>query len=420
MKSLHWFRFDLRLDDNEALITAVEQSTQLVAVFVVEPKWFIKNAYDCVAMGKHRLAFLQSSLVDLRKRLKDVGVDLFVLQGDPVDLIPDFIKQNQIQHLSLEKHFGYNEVSQVNLLKQKLTNISFTQSNSHYLFKQDNLPFALPDMPNVFSPFRNKVEKYSDPRKPLEFPSKINVAPMEVKLEGMPIYEFGMPKDLDYIGGEKGAQLRIQDYFFETDSLQEYKQTRNGLDGWDFSSRLSAYLALGCVSPARVLEKIKEYEQSRIKNDSTYWLFFELLWREFFHWSHLKHGKDFFHFAGIQQKVPNTNHSDEKFNSWRQGKTGYAIVDACMRQLNTTGFMSNRGRQLVASCFVHELGLDWRYGAAFFEQQLIDFDVASNYGNWQYLAGVGSDPRGHRQFNLEKQTQTYDPDGHFIAKWKSK
>ncbi|CRZ71222.1 Deoxyribodipyrimidine photolyase%2C single-strand-specific [Vibrio cholerae] len=88
-----------------------------------------------------------------------------------------------------------------------------------------------------------------------------------------------------------------------------------------------------------------------------------------------------------------------------------------MRQLNQTGYMSNRGRQLVASCLVHELGLDWRYGAAYFETQLVDYDVGSNWGNWQYLAGVGADPRGSRQFNLEKQAHTYDPKGEFVAKW---
>ncbi len=88
-----------------------------------------------------------------------------------------------------------------------------------------------------------------------------------------------------------------------------------------------------------------------------------------------------------------------------------------MRQLNQTGYMSNRGRQLVASCLVHELGLDWRYGAAYFETQLMDYDVGSNWGNWQYLAGVGANPRGSRQFNLAKQAHTYDPKGEFVAKW---
>lgn len=107
----------------------------------------------------------------------------------------------------------------------------------------------------------------------------------------------------------------------------------------------------------------------------------------------------------------------ELFKQWCSGDTDYPIVNAIMKQLNTTGYISNRGRQVVASCFVNELGLDWRYGAAYFQQQLIDHDVASNWGNWRYIAGVGADPRGGRHFNLEKQTNIYDPLGDYIAEW---
>jgi deoxyribodipyrimidine photo-lyase len=103
--------------------------------------------------------------------------------------------------------------------------------------------------------------------------------------------------------------------------------------------------------------------------------------------------------------------------SWIEGTTPYPIVNAAMRQLKATGYQSNRARQLVASCLVNELGIDWRYGAAYFEEALIDFDLGSNWGNWQYLGGVGADPRGHRQFSLAKQTQTYDPEGLFIKRW---
>ena len=131
----------------------------------------------------------------------------------------------------------------------------------------------------------------------------------------------------------------------------------------------------------------------------------------------MKNGQNSFKKHGPKSVEIASHFDKEKFDKWCQGDTGYKIVDACMQQLKQTGFMSNRGRQLVASCFVHELALDWRYGAAYFEYQLIDFDVASNYGNWQYLAGVGADPRGHRQFNLEKQTDIYDPSREFIRNW---
>jgi deoxyribodipyrimidine photo-lyase len=161
------------------------------------------------------------------------------------------------------------------------------------------------------------------------------------------------------------------------------------------------------------------YEEQEGANDSTYWLFFELLWREYFHWYLVKHQARLFAFSGVKQIPPPTSFNQARFTRWCEGMTDYPIVNACMAQLNQTGYMSNRGRQIVASCLVHELALDWRYGAAYFEQQLIDYDVASNWGNWQYLAGVGADPRGHRRFDLHKQTEIYDPQGTFRQKWLS-
>ena len=180
---------------------------------------------------------------------------------------------------------------------------------------------------------------------------------------------------------------------------------------------MSPWLAVGALSPREVVRQVTLFEEQVEKNESTYWIYFELLWREFFHWLQAKYGEKWFKFGGIQQKVPDTKHNPKVFVDWCNGNTGYPIIDACMKQLKATGYMSNRGRQLVASCFVHELQQDWRYGAAWFENQLLDFDVGSNWGNWLYLAGVGSDPRGHRQFNLDKQTTTYDRDGAFRNKW---
>ena len=165
------------------------------------------------------------------------------------------------------------------------------------------------------------------------------------------------------------------------------------------------------------MQALKQYEMDVEKNDSTYWIYFELLWREYFQRYAQKYGPQLFTFGGIKGRKPSTSFYPERYQKWCQGNTPYPIVNACMKQLNSTGYMSNRGRQLVASCFVHELNLDWRYGAAYLEQQLIDYDVASNWGNWQYLAGVGADPRGHRRFDLRKQTEIYDPDNHFIDHW---
>ncbi|MCC5816439.1 MAG: DASH family cryptochrome [Leptospira sp.] len=222
---------------------------------------------------------------------------------------------------------------------------------------------------------------------------------------------------LEFKGGEKEAWNRLQEYFWDKNLLRIYKETRNGMIGWDYSSKFSPWLANGCISPVTVYNEILRYEEERESNDSTYWMKFELLWREFFRWILRRHGKKVFNYSGIRRQTPNGLEQNwEKFELWRNGETGNDFVDANMRELLYIGFMSNRGRQNVASYLVHRLNVDWRLGAEWFESQLIDYDVSSNWGNWNYLAGVGNDPR-NRIFNMEKQAQDYDPNEEYRKLW---
>ena len=196
-----------------------------------------------------------------------------------------------------------------------------------------------------------------------------------------------------------------------------YKQVRNAIDGWDNSCKLSPWLANGCLSVRQVMWVLSDYEKNKTANESTYWIYFELLWREYFQWYAHKNGSKLFSLSGIKSLSHLTCYYPERFQKWVNGSTPFPIVNACMNELRKTGYLSNRGRQIVASCFVNELAMDWRYGAAYFEQVLIDYDVASNWGNWQYLAGVGADTRDKRHFNLEKQTQQFDPKSRYIKQW---
>ena len=209
----------------------------------------------------------------------------------------------------------------------------------------------------------------------------------------------------------------MKQFIYDEERITEYKLTRNCLDGLDGSSTLSPWLANGNLSVREVAHTIFDFEQQRVANESTYWLFFELLWREFFHWRAHLDGQSMFRLSGATGKPRRSSFEPRAFARWCAGDTNYPIVNALMRQLVATGWMSNRGRQITASCLINELDGDWRFGAAFFEKHLIDYDVGSNYGNWQYIAGVGSDPRGGRHFNLEKQTADHDPEGLFIEKW---
>jgi deoxyribodipyrimidine photo-lyase len=159
------------------------------------------------------------------------------------------------------------------------------------------------------------------------------------------------------------------------------------------------------------------YESEYGSNDSTYWLKFELLWREFFKWTERRYGNRIFQLSGLGNKSASDCFSPEIFQSWINGTTGDELTDAVMRELRATGYTSNRGRQNAASYLIHDLGQDWRSGAAWFERQLIDYDPASNYGNWGYIAGVGTDPRGGRKFNTIQQASNSDPDGAFRSFW---
>ena len=209
---------------------------------------------------------------------------------------------------------------------------------------------------------------------------------------------------------------RIQYYFWETNKLSFYKQTRNGLVGIDYSSKLSSWLSLGALSAREIYWQVKKYENEFKKNQSTYWLIFELIWRDYFKYISLKHGDKIFQIEGILNKKYNWDNKIEKLDSWINGTTNEPFVNANMIELSKTGWMSNRGRQNVASYFSKNLLIDWRIGAAYFESQLIDYDVHSNYGNWMYVSGVGNDPRD-RKFDVSWQAQKYDSQKKFQNLW---
>jgi deoxyribodipyrimidine photo-lyase len=255
-------------------------------------------------------------------------------------------------------------------------------------------------------------------------PTKIN-SPEILTLELPTLEALGLTKTtidsravLQFKGGESEAMQRLNHYFFETQCLSTYKETRNGLVGADYSSKFSPWLALGCISPRLIYAEIKKYENQFGANDSTYWLVFELLWRDFFRFMFKKYQTKFFLYAGIKTEKVNSKSLNEKLLSqWINGATPSDFINANMLELQQTGFMSNRGRQNVASYFCNEMNMDWRFGAAYFEEQLIDYDVSSNWGNWAYLAGVGNDPRGHRYFNIEKQANDYDKKKSFRKLW---
>jgi deoxyribodipyrimidine photo-lyase len=293
----------------------------------------------------------------------------------------------------------------------------------HTLYHPDDLPDGVSGIDDTYTPFRKSVESSASVRDPEPIPD-IPPRPSGVDPGEVPdAAALGVDADpvddraaLPFEGGETAALDRLDEYLWETDSLREYKETRNGLLGRDYSSKFSPWLNEGCLSPRRVHAAIDEYEHRRVANDSTYWLRFELIWRDFFQFQAAKHGATMFTPGGIRRREVAWRDDPDAFERWTRGETGIPFVDAGMRELNATGYLSNRARQNVASFLANDLRIDWRKGAAYFETRLIDYDPASNYGNWAYVAGVGNDSR-NRSFDVVWQAHRYDPDAEYVRRW---
>jgi deoxyribodipyrimidine photo-lyase len=418
---LFWFTNDLRIEDNPALTKAASEVDRLICIYCARPNTTFSDQQAPSKLSPNRQQFLFETLVDLEKALADQGQQLIVEFKSPADAIPELITQHNISHIYRSHNAGEYERKIWKTMRKRYAMIQFEQIDTHTLFDRSELPFDIDELPSSFSKFRRMVEKitFKSPLKKLtQFPAS-GLLNDHNRNDGWKkqFLDFQIGDERLFKGGAQAGIQHLQNYFKST-AASTYKETRNGLDGMSYSTKFSPWLCNGSISARQIISQLHNYESKYEANDSTYWIYFELLWREYFQWYAHSHRENLFKFSGIKNTNPTTSFYPERFQKWCQGNTPFPIVNACMKQLNATGYMSNRGRQLVASCFVHELNLDWRYGAAYMEQQLIDYDVASNWGNWQYLAGVGADPRGHRLFDLNKQTKIYDPEGLFVKRWE--
>ncbi len=425
---LVWFRKDLRIHDNEVLLEAVRKGDAILPVYCFDPRHFGVTVYGTRKTGCFRAQFILESVADLKQSLQRLGGDLITLVGKPEEEIPKLAAKYGVTEVYHHREVASEETLvsesvEAALWKQQINLKHFI---GHTLYHKEHLPFPIKDIPDVFTNFRKKVERESAVKPCFERPEFIKV-PDDLILEPLPtLVDLGYteitPADsrsvLSFKGGESEGLKRMQDYFWVQDGLRTYKETRNGLLGANYSSKFSAWIAMGCLSPREIYWEVKKYEQERVANESTYWLIFELLWRDYFRFMFKKHGNKFFQKAGFKGQAPaEAPNQEELFERWKNGETGVPFIDANMRELNATGFMSNRGRQNVASYLVKDLKVNWTWGAAYFEEQLIDYCPANNWGNWAYVAGVGNDPREDRYFNIAKQAQTYDPKGEYVKAW---
>lgn len=436
MNNLVWFRNDLRITDNHSLKKACEANGDVIGIYFFDPMFYEKSDFGLDVdlelpfgkTGKYRAQFIIEAVQDLRNQLAQHGIPLLVFHNIPAQVIPSFIEQYDISNIYLQKEWTRDELEQekqLGLALEKLEN----KPKGHriydqFLFHPNDVPYSsFQEIPTIFTQFRKKCEKESSVKELItidnykqEFPKVEETQIPTLKELGLVEFNKDYRSAFPWKGGSTDAWERLQHYFWETKKLQYYKKTRNGLVGIDYSSKFSAWLAIGCISAREIYWEVKRFEKEIKKNQDTYWLIFELIWRDFFKYVSLKNGNDIFKIGGILQNDYEWKTSSRTLEKWINGETHEPFVNANMKELAATGWMSNRGRQNVASYWSMHQEQDWRIGAAYFEHILIDYDVHSNYGNWMYNSGVGNDPR-NRTFNISLQASRYDSDGKFQNLW---
>ncbi len=423
-----WFRQDLRLADNEALTHAIISGEEVYPVYIFDERLFKgKTRFGFPKIGKYRTKFIIEAVQDLQTNLRALGSDLIVKIGKPEEEIFSLARQLKSSWVFCNRERTREEVEVQDALERNLWSVGqeIIYSRGKMLYYTQDLPFPITHCPEVFSNFRKEVERFVPVREPLTKPGNFNPVSVDIPKGDIPaladfgLEEFEAPSQaFSPKGGETNALNRLRYYLWDTNLIKKYKETRNQLLGQDYSSKLSPWLAQGCISPKTIYHELKKYEAEKGSNDSTYWLFFELLWRDFFRLMGKKHENQIFLQGGIKGEIdPAWQDNKNLLQLWIEGRTGVPFIDANMRELAKSGFMSNRGRQNVASFLVKDLHVNWQLGASYFESILIDYDVTSNWCNWNYVAGVGNDPRENRYFNILSQARRYDPKGEYVKAW---
>jgi deoxyribodipyrimidine photo-lyase len=410
-RALVLFNQALRWHDN-LLLSEHADFDQLIAVVVLDPAEYLTEQYGIKRASAQRLQAQLKLLLDWQQQWQQKQLVLHLRIGDTTSCLLQLAQQYQAQSLIAAEPTAPEQYQQL-----KSTGLALRLYDINSLLQHQLRP-DLASLPKSFSAFRKQRE-----------PELLVQRPLQLKFSGQFYGETKLALDAastDFISryhnpaaallNEAAALERLTKFIWQQRAVLHYKQSRDALDGEWNSSLWCFYLANGSLSPCYAWQQVVDFEQQQMANESTYWIRFELLWREYFRWQMRQHSSAWFSKNAFRPPLDfSAPIPDKRFELWCKGQTGLPLVDANIQMLLHTGWMSNRGRQNVASYLIFELQQDWRLGAAFFEQHLLDYDCASNWCNWAYIAGVGNS--GARQFNLIKQALTHDPHGDFVRHW---
>jgi deoxyribodipyrimidine photo-lyase len=396
--NIFWFRRDLRLHDNTGLYHALKSGLPILPVFI-----FDKNILEKLeTKDDARVMFIHDEIVRMNDSLKKAGAGMFVKYADPADVFRQLTEEHQVNEVfcnhDYEPYAKERDTVIENLLKKR--GVGFKSFKDQVIFEGNEILNNQGEPYKVFTPYKKKwLSEFSD--------DKIESFDSEKLISKMNAPGSGPIPTLEDIGFKRSS-IRIPGRKFDIDLIKSYKKNRN-FPAKEGTSRLGIHLRHGTVNIREAVRKGLDYSDT--------WLN-ELIWREFYmmildHFPHVVERS----FNPKYDHIPWIN-DEENFSRWCEGKTGYPIVDAGMRQLNQTGYIHNRVRMITASFLTKHLLTDWRWGEAYFAGKLLDYELASNNGGWQWAAGTGTDAQPYfRVFNPDSQTEKFDPDQEYIKEW---
>ncbi|WP_461788286.1 DASH family cryptochrome [Pedobacter sp.] len=419
-KILVWFRNDLRLHDNEMLVEAIAKADEILPVYIFDPRHFQKTNYHTYKTGATRAQFLLQSVASLQQSLQNLGGDLLVLNGYPEELLPELVAKYELSEVYHHREVAGEETAVSVSVEDALWKLKVNLKHfiGHTLYNKEDLPFPIKDIPDVFTQFKKKTERDAIVKPCFATPTTISFVSAD-DWGAIPEIDTLLQDDeastlilnLEFVGGEKEALSHLHDYLHAGEGMM---LANASLKKHEIVSKLSAWLALGCLSPREVYWKMQDAEAIYGVKPYFHQIILGLLWRDYFRFMFKKYGGTFFSQQGFKKDALDLPLEDsQQLRSWKLGQTGQPLVDAFMEELNTKGYINQVARQLVATYLVKVLGVNWVLGAAYFEEKLIDYCPASNWGNWATVAGVGNDQKLSSSFDFEKLLKFLDPKGAF-------
>lgn len=396
--NIFWFRRDLRLNDNHALYKALQSDLPVLPIFIFDTDILdkLENKADA------RVAFIYHEIKSIKEKLQALGASLQVFYSLPKMAFAELVGKYEINTVYANKDYepyGIDRDKNIELFLQK-ANVAFQRFNDHVVFEPNTITKDNGEPYSIYTPYSKKWLAAYEASAQVSYPS-------ENCQEGfLRVAQFKMPEfqELGFIVSEKQMPTRE----VNEELIANYEKYRD-IPSVNGTSKLGIHLRFGTLSIRELTTLSRRLSPVFLK---------ELIWRNFFidilwHFPHVVNGAFRAKYDFIEWR-----NNEAEFDLWCQGKTGYPMVDAGMRELNATGFMHNRVRMVVASFLTKHLLIDWRWGEAYFAEKLLDFELASNNGNWQWAAGCGCDAAPYfRVFSPDAQQKKFDPQSKYLLKW---